>query len=77
MLMAAALAARYFAQRVAFKPTILVGLAGYVMHVLNNIVVWLGHYGQLHPALAAWIVPVGLNIFGMFLLVRLSRSHSP
>ena len=28
-------------------------------------------------ALAAWIVPVGLNIFGMFLLVRLSRSHSP
>jgi lipopolysaccharide export system permease protein len=76
MLMAAALAARYFAQRIAFKPTMLVGLAGYVMHVLNNVVVWLGHYGQFHPALAAWIVPLGLNICGVVLLVRLGRPQS-
>ncbi|MGU9978856.1 LptF/LptG family permease [Phreatobacter sp. HK31-P] len=73
MLMASALAARFFAQRIAFKPTMLVGLAGYFMHVLNNTVVWLGHYGQLPPALAAWLVPVGLNICGMVLMVRLGR----
>jgi lipopolysaccharide export LptBFGC system permease protein LptF len=75
ILMASALAAQFFAQRIAFKPTMLVGLAGYFMHILNNTVVWLGHYGQLPPALAAWFVPLVLNVCGMILLVRLGRSR--
>jgi len=76
MLMASALAVRLIAQRTAFKPTLLVGLAGYFLHVSNNFVVWLGHYGQLNPALAAWIMPLAMTAAGLALMLRLQREGS-
>lgn len=70
MLLASALAMGLIGQRTAFKPMILIGLAGYFLYVSTNIVVWLGEYGQLPPVIAAWLMPLAMIATGLALMAR-------
>lgn len=74
MLMASALSMTLLAQRTQFKPMILIGLAGYFLYVTNNVVVWLGEYGQLHPLFAAWFMPLAMIATGLGLMARIERA---
>ncbi|WP_296575666.1 LptF/LptG family permease [Phreatobacter sp.] len=74
MLMASALAMTLLAQRTLFRPMILIGLAGYFLYVTNNIVVWLGEYGQLPPLLAAWLMPLAMIVTALGLMMRMERA---
>lgn len=74
MLMASALAMTLLAQRTLFKPMILIGLAGYFLYVTNNVVVWLGEYGQLPPLFAAWFMPLAMIATGLGLMARIERA---
>jgi lipopolysaccharide export system permease protein len=73
LLLASALATWLIAQRTAFKPVILIGLAGYFLYVSNNVVVWLGEYGQLPALLAAWLMPAAMIAVGLSLMAWLER----
>lgn len=74
MLLAMALASALIGRRLAFREIILIGLAGYFLHVSNNVVVWLGEYGQLSPVLAAWSMPLAMIAAGMALIFHLERA---
>lgn len=74
MLMASALAMTFIPQRTAFKPMILIGLCGYFLHVGNNVVVWLGEYGQLPPLLSAWLMPLAMIAGGLALMARIEQA---
>jgi lipopolysaccharide export LptBFGC system permease protein LptF len=74
MLMASALSMTLLAQRTLFKPMILIGLAGYFLYVTNNVVVWLGEYGQLPPLFAAWFMPLAMIATGLGLMARIERA---
>ena len=74
MLLASALAMTLIAQRTAFRPMILIGLAGYFLYVTTNIVVWLGEYGQLPALVSAWFMPVAMIATGLGLMALIERS---
>lgn len=74
MVAASALAMLMIPQRTAFKPMILIGLAGYFLYVANNIMVWLGEYGQLPAPVAAWLMPVATMATGLALMAKLERD---
>ncbi len=73
MLLASALATWLIGQSTAFKPMILIGLSGYFLYVSNNVVVWLGEYGQLPAALSAWLMPLAMIAAGLTLMTWLER----
>lgn len=73
MVIASALAMTLIGQRTAFRPMILIGLAGYFLYVATNIVVWLGEYGQVPPLVAAWAMPGAMVATGLLLMKRLER----
>lgn len=73
LLLASCLATALIAQRTAFKPMILIGLAGYFLYVSNNVVVWLGEYGQLPAIFAAWLMPLAMVASGLALMTWLER----
>jgi lipopolysaccharide export LptBFGC system permease protein LptF len=73
LLLASCLATALIAQRTAFKPMILIGLAGYFLYVSNNIVVWLGEYGQVSAVPAAWLMPLVMVAAGLGLMTWLER----
>lgn len=73
MLFASCLATALIAQRTAFKPMILIGLGGYFLYVSNNIVVWLGEYGQVPAIPAAWLMPLAMVASGLALMTWLER----
>jgi lipopolysaccharide export system permease protein len=73
LLLASALATWLIAQRTAFKPMILIGLAGYFLYVTNNVVVWLGEYGQFPAIPAAWLMPLAMIAVGLALMAWLER----
>ena len=69
-----ALASTLVAQRTAFTPMILIGLSGYFLYVSNNVVVWLGEYGQLHPLVAAWLMPLAMIVVAAGLFWRIETA---
>lgn len=74
MLIASALASTLVAQRTAFTPMILIGLSGYFLYVSNNVVVWLGEYGQLHPLVAAWLMLLAMIVVAAGLFWRIETA---
>jgi lipopolysaccharide export system permease protein len=73
LLLASCLATALIGQRTAFKPMILIGLAGYFLYVSNNVVVWLGEYGQVPAIPAAWLMPLAMVASGLALMTWLER----
>lgn len=74
MLLAMALASALIGRRLAFREIILIGLAGYFLHVSNNVVVWLGEYGQFPPVLAAWSMPLAMIATGFAIILHMERA---
>jgi lipopolysaccharide export system permease protein len=57
-LLATSLSLALIAKRIAFAPLLTIAIAGYAANTLMKVSALLGEHGYVHPAVAAWLVPM-------------------